>query len=223
MKERLLRIFELLLQHLGKRNWWPGETALEIMIGAILTQNTSWKNVERAIENLKAKGLISIEKLYDIKTEELAKIIKAAGFYNVKAKRLKNFVEVIWKKFHGKIEDMMRVEGKILRNELLQIKGIGPETADSILLYALNKPFFVVDAYTKRFVLNHRLFNGRLDYDSLQKFFMENLPKDLYIYNEFHALIVALCQRYCKKRPLCSACPLKEEKEVDHDLSCNRR
>jgi len=212
LKERLLRIFNILLLHFGPRNWWPAETALEVMVGAILTQNTSWRNVEKAIAHLKHHGLLDLERLYSIEEGTLAELLRPCGFYNVKAKRLKAFVRTIYETYGPSIEVLREVPSGQLREKLLGIDGVGPETADSILLYALNRPFFVVDAYTKRFLSNHGLYEGSMAYSEIQRFFMENLPKDLYVYNEFHALIVALGQRYCKRNPLCSICPLGERR-----------
>jgi endonuclease III related protein len=210
-KLRLLKIFNILLASFGKRHWWPGETPLEIIVGAILTQNTSWKNVEKAINNMKKEGILNIERLYEINTETLSDIIRPSGFFNIKAKRLKNIIHVIYNEYDATIENMLNIKINILRNLLLNINGIGPETADSILLYALNKPVFVVDAYTKRFLKNHDLYNGDGDYHKIQQYFMKNIPSDTYLFNEFHALIVRLCQIYCRKMPICSGCPLEHE------------
>lgn len=211
MRQSLLRIFEILLASFGKRNWWPGESQLEIIIGAILTQNTAWTNVEKAIQNLKKENLLDVKKLYEIDIALLGEIIRPAGFFNVKSKRLKTFIKVLFEEYSGDINNFDRIEIDTLRKSLLCIDGIGYETADSIILYALNKPIFVVDAYTKRFLKNHGLYNGNVDYNDVQKFFMENLSHDTYLFNEFHALIVYLCQHYCKKLPKCDECPLRNE------------
>jgi endonuclease-3 related protein len=207
----LLKIFKTLLKSFGERHWWPGETPLEIVVGALLTQNTSWKNVEKAINNMKKEGVLDVERLYRIDNERLSEIIRPSGFFNIKSNRLKNIVNVIYNKYSAKIENMINVDADLLRVELLNVNGIGPETADSILLYALNKPVFVVDAYTKRFLKNHKLYNGDYDYHDIQKFFMDNLPHDTYLFNEFHALIVYLCQIHCKKTPICTGCPLEDD------------
>jgi endonuclease-3 related protein len=211
-KRRLLKIFQILLAHFGKRHWWPGETPLEVIVGAVLTQNTSWKNVEKAIDNMKKEEILSVEKLYGISVEQLGEIIRPSGFFNIKSKRLKNIVNVIYDKYNAKIENMLNVETDLLRALLLSVNGVGPETADSILLYALNKPVFVVDAYTKRFLKNHKLYNGYGDYHDIQIFFMEHLPSDTYLFNEFHALIVCLCQIHCRKVSVCTGCPLEEDR-----------
>jgi endonuclease III related protein len=210
-KQRLLKIFNILLASFGKRHWWPGETPLEIIVGAILTQNTSWKNVEKAINNMKHEGILNIERLYEINTETLSEIIRPSGFFNIKSKRMKNIINVIYDEYDATIENMSNIKTNILRNLLLSINGIGPETADSILLYALNKPVFVVDAYTKRFLKNHNLYDGDGDYHKIQQYFMKNIPSDTYLFNEFHALIVRLCQINCRKVPICSGCPLEHE------------
>jgi len=213
-EQRLLNIFQILLSSFGKRNWWPGETELEIIVGAILTQNTTWKNVERAINNMKAQGVLDVDVLQAISNQELGEIIKPSGFYKQKSDRLKRFVNVLHDKFNKSIYNLKYYDTHDLRKLMLSINGIGPETADSILLYALNRPVFVVDAYTKRFLRNHRLYDGDGKYDDVQRYFMTNLPLDTYLFNEFHALIVCLCQNHCKKVPACGLCPLKKELTV---------
>ena len=211
MQQKLLNIFNILLKSFGKRNWWPGETELEIIVGAVLTQNTSWKNVEKAINNMKYHNVLDIHTLYTMDRETLASIIKPSGFYNIKSNRLKNIINVIYNEYSSNILNLNELSILDVRNKLLVINGIGKETADSIILYALNKPIFVVDVYTKRFLKNHRLYNVENDYDTIQRFFMKHLPNDTYLFNEFHALIVYLCQNFCKKVPLCSVCPLKKD------------
>jgi len=212
MRSRLLAIFETLLSTFGPRHWWPGESPLEVVVGAILTQNTAWRNVEKAIRNLKGAALLDSMKLREIETERLAGIIRPAGFYRVKAIRLKAFVDFLWEEFGGRVEDMGEIETAELRARLLAVSGIGRETADSILLYALNKPVFVVDAYTVRFLRNHGIHDRTATYDEVQRFFMGHLPADVHLFNEFHALIVALGQQRCKKVPACGGCPLELEK-----------
>lgn len=211
VQQRLLNIFSTLLNSFGKRNWWPGETELEIIIGAVLTQNTSWKNVEKAIDNLKYHNALDLQTLFEMDKETLALIIKPSGFYNIKSSRLKNLLNVIYNDYSSNILNLNKLDMWDAQERLLEINGIGKETADSIILYALNKPIFVVDVYTKRFLKNHRLYNEENDYDTVQRFFMKHLPNDTYLFNEFHALIVYLCQNFCKKVPLCSRCPLKED------------
>lgn len=181
---------------------------MEIIVGAVLTQNTSWQNVEKAIKNLKKKNLLAVKKLYKIREKVLSKLIKPVGYYNIKAKRLKELIKFLCRRYEGDLEKMAKEEGEILRKELLGVKGIGKETADSILLYALNKPFFVVDAYTKRIFLRHNLIGEKMGYDEIQKLLEGNLPRRVEIYNEFHALLVKLGKTYCQKRPKCHLCPL---------------
>jgi endonuclease-3 related protein len=207
MRKRLREIFEKLLSAFGQRHWWPGDSPLEIMVGAVLTQNTSWRNVEKAIDNMKGKGLLDMDALRLIEEDRLADVIRPAGFYRVKSKRLKALITDVHVRYGASAEHMQQAPTWQLRDQLLSVKGVGPETADSILLYALDRPVFVVDAYTKRFLKNHGLYDGD-DYHDVQKFFTDNLPRDTYMFNEFHALLVCLCQRHCKKRPDCPACPL---------------
>lgn len=208
---RLLKIFQSLLDHFGKRFWWPGETELEVIVGAVLTQNTTWKNVEKAITNLKEARILDLTNLYNISQKDLARIIRPSGFYNIKSKRLKNIINVIHDKYDGNLLLLKNIELWKLRDILLGIDGIGRETADSIILYAFDKPIFVIDAYTRRFLLNHNICNSvkNKSYDEIQKFFMDNLPHDLYLFNEYHALLVYLCQNNCRKSPLCDGCPLE--------------
>lgn len=210
-REKLLIIFDTLLAAFGPRHWWPGDSPLEVMVGAILTQNTSWRNVEKAITNMKERRALDMAVLSRMGEEALAEIIRPAGFYRIKARRLKAFIDDFQERFGGLVENTAAVPTGTLRNCLLAVNGIGPETADSILLYALDRPVFVVDAYTKRFLKRHGLYDGDYGYHDVQKFFMDNLPRDVYIFNEFHALIVRLCQEHCKKRPDCSLCPVGGE------------
>jgi len=203
---KIYRIYKILDREFGPQHWWPGETPFEVMVGAILTQNTAWKNVEKAINNLKEQELLSPEKIYNTPTEEIAKVIKPSGFFNIKAKRLKSFISFFIEAYGGNIENMKR--DKNIRKKLLSVPGIGKETADSILLYALDIPVFVVDAYTKRMLLRHNIIKDGADYDEIQSIFTNTLPKNVRIYNEYHALIVRLGKEYCKKNPLCDNCPL---------------
>ena len=208
MRQRLMDIFDKLLAAFGPRHWWPGDSPLEVMIGAVLTQNTSWRNVEKAIDRLKERSLIDMARIAEIDEGELAQVIRPAGYYNIKAKRLKALITGFYPRFGGAMEKTADVSTADLRAYLLSLNGIGPETADSILLYALERPVFVVDAYTRRFLGNHGLTGHGLDYDGIQRFFMDNLPEDTYLFNEYHALIVRLAQGHCRKKPLCVDCPL---------------
>jgi endonuclease-3 related protein len=213
MRSRLLNIFDLLLHAFGSRHWWPGDSPLEIAVGAILTQNTAWKNVEKAITNMKDTGMLDVRKLRASDPVRLAEIIRPAGFYRVKTTRLKSFVDFLGREYGGLVENMKGTPTSDLRGQLLGINGIGPETADSILLYALDRPVFVVDAYTVRFLRNHGIYEGTATYDDAQSLFMRYLPPDTYLFNEFHALIVYLCQKFCKKTPMCASCPLDGDRE----------
>lgn len=209
-KEILMEVFQRLYDHYGPQGWWPGETPFEVIVGAILTQNTAWTNVERAISNLKKEGLLTPQAILDMSESELAARIRSSGYYNVKAKRLKDFIRFLFDNYNGKIEEMFKEDPERLRERLLKIHGIGPETADSILLYGGNIPVFVVDAYTYRVFHRHGLLPEEISYDECQKIFMENLPKDAGLFNEYHALIVRVAKEFCKKgKPLCKGCPLE--------------
>ncbi|RLB09222.1 MAG: endonuclease III domain-containing protein [Deltaproteobacteria bacterium] len=204
MKEKLEDMYERMFSFFGPQNWWPADTALEVMIGAILAQNTNWKNVEKAISNLKEKELLDVLKLYEIPEQELSLLIRPAGYFKVKAKRIKNLISHIVKNYNSELSNFFSLDTSSLRQELLSIKGIGPETADSIILYAAKKPIFVVDAYTYRIMKRHQMIWDDITYDELQQLFMENLPSDESLFNEFHALIVETGKHFCKKKPLCN-------------------
>lgn len=204
----LIKMYELLLEHFGPQNWWPAETALEVMVGAVLTQNTNWKNVEKAIANLRKRDILSLEGLRSIELSDLANEIRPAGYFNIKAKRLSNFINFVWDQFDGGLDGLFGQETQTLREGLLSVKGIGPETADSILLYAANRPIFVIDAYTYRILRRHGMAEEQASYDELQEFFMTHLPEDKALFNEFHALIVSTGKTYCRRSPQCDDCPL---------------
>jgi len=204
-----MKIYRKLYDAYGPRHWWPGETSFEVMVGAILTQNTSWKNVERAIQCLKGKGVLTIGGIHQLKRSEVASLIKSSGYYRIKADRLKTFVDFLFKDYDGDIEKMGEESLAVLRQKLLTVKGIGPETADSILLYGLGKAIFVVDAYTKRILSRHRMVSERASYEEIQRLFMNHLPHDKRLFNEYHALFVHLGKRVCKKIPGCDICPIK--------------
>jgi len=208
-RDILLKIYNSLYNYFGPLNWWPGDTPFEIMMGAILTQNTSWSNVEKAINSLKKENLLEPRKLYRINQEELAQLIKPSGYYNIKARRLKNFVNIFVNDFESSAEKMFSGDSRELRKKLLNVNGIGPETADSILLYAGKKPFFVVDAYTKRIFSRHKLISKGSTYYQIQEFFIKNLDRDVKLFNEFHAQIVMLGKTICtSKNPDCAKCPI---------------
>lgn len=206
--ELLLEVYRRMLERLGRQHWWPADTPFEVCVGAILTQNTNWRNVEKAISNLKDSGLLRPDAIASIKEERLQELIRPSGFYRQKAKRLKRFCE--WLVGVGGIDSLREWETERLREELLSIPGIGPETADSILLYAFDRPVFVVDAYTYRIFVRHGLVDEDVGYDELQELFMRNLPPDVDMFKEYHALLVEVGKRFCKRRkPDCGGCPLE--------------
>jgi endonuclease-3 related protein len=208
---KVYEIYEILLDHFGPQGWWPGDTPFEIMVGAVLTQNTSWDNVSRAIDNLRNEDLLSFERLHGMPAELLARKIRPAGYFNLKAARLKNLLDFIHSEYSGSLEYMFAEDTISLREKILTVKGIGPETADSILLYAGDKPVFVVDAYTHRIFSRHDVVAADEGYYEIQEYFMYALPEEAELFNEYHALIVRLGKEYCKKsRPRCSHCPLGE-------------
>ncbi|MBI2124763.1 hypothetical protein HY637_02700 [Candidatus Woesearchaeota archaeon] len=224
--QNLILIYNRLYSHFGSQHWWPvtGEgklnpeysdgpknekQQLEVCFGAILTQSTSWKNVEKAIINLNKSNLIDINKISKIENERFAKIIKSSGYHNQKAKKLKNFCEFLLKKYDGRLDKLFKNNIAVLREQLLSVNGIGPETADSIILYAAKKPIFVVDAYTKK-IFNRIGFNEGT-YDELQQLFHKSLPNSEKLFNEYHALLVELGKHICKKQPLCRACPISSQ------------
>jgi endonuclease III related protein len=204
----ILNTYNLLYKIYGPQGWWPASTPFEVAVGAILTQNTSWSNVEKAIKGLKNKKLLSPLKLQKAPIESIASAIKPCGYYNIKAKRLKNFLCFLFERYHGRIENMRHKRAALLRKELLSVNGIGPETCDSILLYALNKPVFVVDAYTRRIAECLKISEKTHDYDFVQSVFTRSLPHDSMLFNEYHALIVRHAKSVCKKKPECRICVL---------------
>ena len=219
-------IYKKLYSHFCPQGWWPvtkegdvipkyhqninltEKQKLEICFGSILTQNTSWKNVEKAIISLNKSNLIEVKKIKNIKNEKLALIIKSSGYHNQKAKKLKNFCDFLLKKYDGSLKKLFEKDTVKLREELLSVNGIGPETADSIILYAAKKPVFVIDAYTRR-IMNKIGYNQKT-YEDLQKLFMENLQNSERLFNEYHALLVELGKGTCKNEPLCEKCPVSK-------------
>jgi endonuclease-3 related protein len=198
-----------MLVRFGPRGWWPGETPFEVMVGAILTQNTNWGNVERAIANLKARDLLDPQRMLNVPPAELAELIRPAGYFRVKTQRLRNFLAMFVKDYDGDVSLMQTHSLTTLREVLLLVRGIGPETADSILLYALEKPVFVVDAYTKRILSRHAICCEEDGYAELQALFMEHLADDVPLFNEYHALLVEVGKQFCRpKEPRCAECPL---------------
>lgn len=208
-ERQLKMIFESMLKHFGPRNWWPADTSFEVIVGAILTQSVAWRNVSKAIDNLKSAGLMHIEAMYFANIEDIEKHIIPTLYWRMKARKLKAFVNHIMDNYHGDLQGFLTKDQQELREELLGLYGIGPETADSILLYAANKPIFVVDAYTKRIFSRLGFFEADISYADMQKFFMQNLDAEVPLFNEFHALIVGVGNNFCSnKRPSCHNCPI---------------
>lgn len=204
-----LTIYHLLHDAFGPQYWWPGDTRIEIIVGAILTQNTAWSNVERAIANLKRARLLSVKGLRAVNRGRLATLIRPSGYFNQKALKLKSFIAFLDKNYGGRLEKMQREDTALLREKLLSVHGIGPETADSILCYAFNRPVFVVDAYTRRIACRHGIVDEKVSYDELQRAFTRALPQDTRLFNEYHALMVRVGKELCgKRKPRCDVCPL---------------
>ncbi len=208
LREKLLDIYECLFARYGPQHWWPAEEPFEVMVGAVLTQSVAWKNVEKAIANLKAAGVLSPEALRRIDSNVLAASIHACGYYNVKARKLKALVCWLGETCHDDLPALFSREAAQLRADLLSVYGVGPETADSIVLYAAEKPIFVIDAYTRRITGRIGLKPLAEDYNAYQAMFMENLPHDSTLFNEYHALFVCLGKNICRKQPLCGECCL---------------
>jgi endonuclease-3 related protein len=193
----------------GKQHWWPGDSRFEIILGAILTQNTNWTNVEKAITNVKDADALCPEKLYRMDTETLAQLIKPAGYFNLKAGRLKNFLQWLFENYDGQVDALENLSAWDIREQLLGIKGIGPETADSIALYAYDKPVFVVDTYTCRIMVRHGLIEPEAGYEQVREFMEASLPGEIELFNEYHALLVQVGKEFCRPKPKCDGCPLE--------------
>lgn len=194
---------------LGPQGWWPGRTCFEVIVGAILTQNTAWTNVARAIANLRRAHVLRPQALAALPTSRLARLVRSSGYYRTKARRVKRFLRFLQARYRLDLSRMLAERPSSLRKELLAVPGIGPETADSILLYAGNVPIFVVDAYTRRILQRHGLIRPDATYDAMQALFMGNLPPDASLYNEYHALLVAVGKDFCRPVPHCEDCPLR--------------
>lgn len=205
----LEEIFSRLFERFGPLHWWPADTPFEVCVGAILTQNTAWSNVEKAIRALKQAGILTPEALQESDQELLARLIRPAGYFNVKSRRLKDFTAWLFLHHHGSLERMFAGHWQELRTDLLRVRGIGPETADSILLYAGDKPTFVVDAYTRRLFQRLGLLPETAGYEETRALFMNRLPGDAALFNEYHAQIVQQCKSFCRSKPLCNDCPLR--------------
>ncbi|MDI6825605.1 MAG: hypothetical protein QMD36_00175 [Candidatus Aenigmarchaeota archaeon] len=213
MTLKVINLYRRLLKHFGKQEWWSTISTenpkFEVIVGAILTQQTAWKNVEMAIKNLKDENLLEAKKLFKLPISRLKVLIKPCGFLKVKTKRLRSFLKFFIENFDAELEKMFEKNLNELRRELLSVHGIGYETCDSILLYAGEKPIFVVDAYTFRLCERYPIINSK-NYEEVREFFEKNLPRDVNLFKEFHALIVELGKNYCKTKPLCEKCPLKK-------------
>lgn len=208
---KILDLYDRLAKHYGPSGWWPGQTSLEIIVGAVLTQNTAWKNVEKALDNLKEAGVLDINALYNISHEGLASLIRPSGYYNIKAERLKNLISTIMETSGDNLDDFLDEEAYTLRERLLFVKGIGKETADSICCYGAGKLIFVVDAYTKRILNRHGVIESTWDYDQIKGLFESRLPSSIQVYKDLHAYMVFIGKEFCKaSSPKCDACPLKD-------------
>jgi endonuclease III related protein len=203
-------VFQRLLAAYGPQQWWPGESPLEIMVGALLVQNTNWNNVRKALENLRRAELLDAHALAELADEELEELIRPAGYFRVKARRLRNLMRWLVERYDGDLAAMFATPLTELRGELLSVSGVGPETADAILLYAGKLPSFVVDSYTHRVLARHGWIDFDADYDLLKERFESALPDDPQLFNEFHALLVRIGKDHCRKTPLCRGCPLAE-------------
>lgn len=208
-KELLLEIYETLIAALGPQHWWPAQTPFEVMLGAILTQNTAWRNAAAAIGNLRQNDLLSFERICGLGARDLEALVRPSGFYRQKAKRIKAFCDHIATKWNGSVEEFLSLDMDSLRAELLSIRGIGRETADSMVLYAAFQPSFVVDTYTYRIFSRHGWVEESISYDDLRDYFMEAMDPDVQLFQEFHALLVRVGNLYCRKTPLCQLCPLR--------------
>lgn len=218
----LVEIYDLLYERFGPQNWWPAKTQFEVIVGAILTQSTSWRNVEKAISNLNDAGVLSLDGLLKIDIHELAELIRPSGYYNMKARKLKAIVSFLSENSDSDGDTLLGRPLDEVRRELLGVYGVGPETADSILLYAGGCPSFVVDAYTRRIFGRLGILPTELSYDKVRSFFMENLPSSARLYNEYHALIVRLGKEICTSRnPKCDLCPVKPLAR-ESSFCCNR-
>lgn len=209
MSQTAHQVYRHLFKSIGPQGWWPGDSPFEVMVGAVLVQNTSWKGVERAIKNLKQAKVLTPRKLYALPSAELSEFIRPAGYFRIKAKRLHNLVKFFVERYRGSMAAMRKVDTLELRAQLLAVNGIGPETADSILLYAVGKPVMVVDTYTHRIFARHGWVPHGTAYHPLQKHLTDQLPVDEVIYNDFHALLVHVGHHYCRPVPRCESCPLR--------------
>lgn len=211
-----------MLHALGPQGWWPGRTRFEVIVGAILTQNTAWTNVARAIANLRQARVLTPKALVALPAPKLARLVQPSGYYRTKAARVKRFLRFLRARYALNLSRMFAERPSKLREELLAVSGIGPETADSILLYAGGVPVFVVDAYTRRILGRHGLIRADATYDAVQALFTENLPPDPALYNEYHALLVAVGKDFCRPLPRCARCPLRPDLERHRPATARR-
>ena len=210
MNATLREVYDRLFAAFGPQHWWPGESPLEVIVGAVLTQNTNWKNVERAIGNLRSRDLLDPHALVELPLEELEELLRPAGYYRIKARRLRSLLAFVVDRYGGSTDAMFNTDLVTLREELLAVNGIGPETADSILLYGGRLPTFVVDTYTHRVLARHGWIEFDADYHTLKEHFESNLEEDAALYNEYHALLVRVGREHCRKTANCRGCPLAE-------------
>ena len=207
---KLMELYRRLLRHFGRQNWWPARTRFEMMVGAILTQRTKWENAEKAVKNLEKAGLLNPVALAKTPVDKLERLVRPAGFYRQKARRLLSLAKLIADEYRGDLDAFLGRPPEEFRKELLSIYGVGKETADSILLYAADKLYFPVDAYTKQILHRMGLTPKNIGYEQLRGFIEENIDRDLAVYREFRALLVVLGKTYCRKRPLCQKCPVSD-------------
>lgn len=209
VKARLLRLHRALLMRFGPQGWWPGRTPFEVAVGAILTQHTAWTNAALGVTALRQRGLLRPSRLVALAEDEVAVLVRSAGTYRLKARRLLDFTRWLLERFGGRFSPMRRAPLAALRRDLLAVPGLGPETVDAILLYAAGRPVFVADAYARRILTRHRLLPAEATYEQTRAFVEAHLPSDPALFNELHALIVAVGKEYCRTIPLCHACPLR--------------
>lgn len=217
--EALRQYYAKLLRELGPQGWWPARTRLEVILGAILTQNTAWQNAALALRNLRQAGLLRGLKLRKASRVKLESCIRPAGFYRQKAETIQNFLEWLERAYNGSLAALFARPGAEIRGQLLELRGLGPETVDAILLYAGRQPYFVADAYTRRILARHELVPENAEYGLVQEFLHRHLPADQALFNEFHALLVEVAKQHCKRElPRCEACPLRKFLPADQKL-----
>ncbi len=207
--QTLNELYDALMARFGPQDWWPGGTPFEVMVGAVLTQNTNWKNVEKAIENLKRQRLLDPFALHAVPVERLGELIRPSGYYNIKARRLKNLTALLVEEYAGDLQALFSGPLDEVQRRLLRVRGVGLETADSIILYAAERPTFVIDSYTCRVISRHGLVMPGACYEEVKSLFEDNLPRDVRLFNEYHALLVRVAKEYCRKRARCQGCPLE--------------